>query len=140
MSDSVIREEATSYTILLYRKSPTTRYIEMGLFLVGFFVLLSFFEVRSTPFIIALLMVAAVIMFGFPVLYRVVVHPRYALYADRLEVRVGRKTSVYPLLDLERTYDLGHIFRSKLHNKKIYLLVSDDFLTALRSQLKKVNG
>lgn len=129
-----IHDERTPYTVLLYRKSRGLRLSEMGVFGAGLLSMLPFFELRSAPFILALLLWAATVMAGLPALYRAVFRPGYTLYPDRLVIWRKGKSEAVPLSQVKMTYDLPYLYL--IHGKEKALLVSDAFLESLDVQLK----
>ncbi|PTX58887.1 hypothetical protein C8P63_11469 [Melghirimyces profundicolus] len=135
MDTSPIREEKTSYTVLLYRKSRGLRLAEMGLFLAGLLMMVPFFEkVRSTPFIVALLLWAGVLMTGVPALYRLLLRPAYTLYPDRLVIRFSGRREEVALSRVKPSHVLPHVY--EIDGKRRPLLVSDDFLEDLNVRLE----
>lgn len=139
-----IHDERTPYTVLLYRKSRGLRLSEIGVFVAGLLAMLPFFELRSAPFVIALLLWAATVMAALPALYRALFRPGYTLYPDRLVIRMKGKPEEVPLSRVKMTYDLPYLYQ--LNGKEKALLVSDGFLESLDVQLKllqsgmKTNG
>lgn len=134
MTSDRIFEETTPYTVLLYRKDRELRLWEVGGFLIGMIPLLSLFPFRSAPFVVSLLVLAAVVMAGMPALYRAVYRPRYILYRDRLEIRKGRRRQTVPLTRVKPAYDFPYFFI--IDGKRTPLLVSDDFLGRLNERLE----
>ncbi|SMO88990.1 hypothetical protein [Melghirimyces algeriensis] len=131
-----IHQEKTFYTVLLYRKSKGLRLVEMGVFLVGLLTMIPFFEVRSTPFVLALLGWSVAVMVGIPGIYRVIWQPMYTLYPDRLVIQTLQRREEIPLSKVESAHDLPYIYR--VDGKKRFLLVSDSFLESLNTQLELV--
>ncbi|BCU80473.1 hypothetical protein JIR001_02560 [Polycladomyces abyssicola] len=134
MDSSVIYEEQTPYSVLLYRKSGLMRLLETGLFLAGFAGLFLLFPYRSVPFIMGTIVVAAVVIFGFPALFRALYRPRYVLYEDKLVIYMGNQREEIPLVQIEPAYDLPYIFR--IRGKRRPLLVSNQFVDQLQAQLE----
>lgn len=130
---SILCNESPSYSLLFYRKDGWLRGLEISMFLLGFlFLLLPYFPFRSLSFVIGLLVLAAVVMTSAPALYLAIFRPRYTLYSDRVAVRKGFREKTIPLqngqsLDL---YYLQH------ENKRIPLLVSNDFLSEVELRLE----
>lgn len=134
MDSSVIYEEQTPYTVLLYRKSGLMRLWETVLFLTGFAGVFWFYPYRSSPFIMATIAMAATVIFGFPALFRAVYRPRYTLYKDKLVIHMGKRMEEIPLAQIEPAYDLPYFFR--IQGKRRPLLVSNQFLNELQAQLE----
>lgn len=125
MEKEAIHDEHTRFTVLLYRKSRGLRLGEVGVFLAGLLGMLPFFELRSAPFVIALLLWAAVVMAGLPALYRALLRPRYTLYPDRLVMRMKGKREEVPLSQVKPSYTLPYLYQ--IRGKETALLVSDPF-------------
>jgi hypothetical protein len=134
MDSSVIYAEETPYSVLLYRKSGLMRLVETGLFLAGFAGVFLLFPYRSTPFIMGTIVAAAVVIFGFPALFRALYRPRYVLYEDKLVIHMGNRREEIPLVHIEPAYDLPYIFQ--IQGKRRPLLVSNQFLDQLQAQLE----
>ncbi|GGA48688.1 hypothetical protein GCM10007416_22310 [Kroppenstedtia guangzhouensis] len=134
MKKEPIHDEQTRFTVLLYRKSRGLRLGEIGVFLAGLLGMLPFFELRSAPFVIALLLWAAVVMAGLPALYRAFFRPRYTLYPDRLVMQMKGRREEVPLSRVRPSYQLPYLYQ--IRGKETALLVSDSFLESLNVQLK----
>ncbi|MFD1427091.1 hypothetical protein [Kroppenstedtia sanguinis] len=134
MDEEAIRDESTRFTVLLYRKSQGLRLGEVGVFLVGLLAMLPFFELRSAPFVIALLLWAMIVMAGLPALYRAIFQPRYILYSDRLVMQMKGKWKEVSLSQVKPSYNLPYLY--EIHGKETPILVSDPFLETLNVQLK----
>ncbi|SFJ73586.1 hypothetical protein [Thermoflavimicrobium dichotomicum] len=136
MSDNPIREECSSYQVLLTRKTRMMRIMDNLVVLLGLLVLLPFFEWRSTPFILAFLFFVLLVFIISPLIYLYIFHPRYTLYSDRLVVRIGKKVDTILLTEIEQEYDLRYYFR--IRGKRTPLLVSDSFIDELNYQLEVI--
>lgn len=128
-------EETPTYTLLLYRKDNWLRGLEIILFLLGFlFILLPNFTFRSIPFVIGLLVLAGVVMAISPLLYLLILRPRYILLENHLTIRKRKWEKVIPL-KREQMIDLHYL---QSGNERIPLLVSDQFLAKVKIQLEKL--
>ena len=128
-------EETPTYTLLLYRKDNWLRGLEIILFLLGFlFILLPNFTFRSIPFVIGLLVLAGVVMAISPLLYLLILRPRYILLENHLTIRKRKWETVIPL-KREQMIDLHYL---QSGNERIPLLVSDQFLAKVKIQLEKL--
>lgn len=135
MKNRSLCEETPTYTLLLYRKDNWLRGLEIILFLLGFlFILLPNFTFRSIPFVIGLLVLAGVVMAISPLLYLLILRPRYILLENHLTIRKRKWEKVIPL-KREQMIDLHYL---QSGNERIPLLVSDQFLAKVKIQLEKL--
>lgn len=136
LRQSIIRQERASYKTLLVRKNREMRLWELVIFLIAFLAIISLYEQRSPAFIISTILVAIITLGGTPYIYQQFKHPRYVLTSAELIIYLGRREERYPLIQIERTYDLPHFFR--LNGKKRPLLVSNAFLEDLSDELSRI--
>lgn len=136
MDKQPLIEESSSYQTLLYRKNRTMRYVEIVIFLVGLGLIWSLLIYRTASFNIAVISLAVILYFISPLFYRIIAKPHYALYADRLEVRTGKKVESIPLVEIIREHDLPYIYR--IRKKRTPVLVSNAFLDELNAQLEVI--
>lgn len=132
----LIAEEYTSYTTLLYRKMRWMRFGESIAFVLGLIIIIMSLPFRSLPFFIAVISLAFVVFFGFPILYKSWLRPHYLLYTDRLLIRIRTRTKSIPLEQIKKEFDLPYIY--VILNKRESLLVSNHFLKKLNGQLEVV--
>ncbi|PTM53305.1 hypothetical protein [Desmospora activa] len=135
MADQPVRDERTSYTVLLYRKNRIQRLIEIGLFLGGLLVALPMFEeLRSLPFILTVLGWGFVVMAVVPAVLLVWKRPRYRLFDDRLVIYWGKQREEVALSQVKPAFEFPNQF--EIEGRKCALLVTDDFLQDLNTQLE----
>lgn len=108
----------------------------MIIFLIGFFAMVPFFELRSTPFILMMLLWGVLVMGLTPALYRLIYRPHYTLTPDSLVIQKRGESAVYHLSEVKPGYNYPNLYVVK--GKKMALLVSDDFLSDLEAQRELV--
>jgi hypothetical protein len=135
MTERPIRDERTSYSVLLYRKNRSLRLVEIGGFLIGLLLLLPLFEnLRSVSFILTVLLWGGVVIGVVPAVYRLWMKPRYVLYESRLVIERGRRRDEVALDEITPAYDLPNQY--EIRGEKQALLVTDTFLQELNTQLE----
>lgn len=136
MNPKLMMEEKTSYPTLLLRKNRLMKLLETIFFIAGLGIILLLFEFRSPAMITASFVLAIFSFVLVPFVYWLILRPHYLLYSDRLIVKMGRKQETYTLSQMER--DLGLSYLYLVGDKRVFLLVSDDFLEGLNSQLEVI--
>lgn len=136
LTEQPIKEETVSYKLLLYRKSNGQRWSEMIVFLLGFFSMVPFIELRSTPFIITILLWGVLVMGVTPVVYRLIYRPHYTLTDESLVIQKRGKSSSYHLSQVQPGYNYPNLYI--VNGKKIPLLVSEEFIADLETQRELV--
>ncbi|MBA4544134.1 MULTISPECIES: hypothetical protein [Thermoactinomyces] len=132
----LVREERSSYKVLLFRKSKRMRLFESLIFLLGLGAVWLSCPPRSSGFIMGLVADILITLFLPPAIYLFLFRPHYLLFPDRLEICWGKRKKVLPLRDLEQEFGLPYVYL--FGSRKIAILVSDAFLGALNGQLEVV--
>lgn len=136
MSQKLLKEEKTSYTTLLLRKNRFMKTVETLFFLLGLGIIFILFEFRSPAMIMASFGLAIFTFVFVPFIHWMVLRPHYQLFNDHLVVQIGRKKESFLLSQMVKDFGLSYAYM--VGDKRVLLLVSNDFLESLDVQLEVI--
>lgn len=129
----IIRQENPGYLTLLLRKSFRIRIAETVIFIILIIILGVNYNYQETNFKI-LAVISAFLTIGLsPVIYKIIVKPKFILTNTELVIQKFSKQIKIPLVKIQHLYDLKYFY--SIEGKKTPLAVSDAFLETLDEQL-----
>jgi hypothetical protein len=134
MKNQVIMREKSTFRTVLFRHGKGIRWVEPLLFMISFAILREFLDPGTTLFKIIILLIAIMIIFIPPIIFLIINRPQYVLSREHLTITMKGKEEVIPLSQLKFANSLKYIF--VVGNRRISLMVSDDFLAKVRKMLE----
>lgn len=133
---NIIREEKPKYSTILLRKPKKVKVIETIVFL-SLIVILSQTITGAHPYFKAASILSAVVTLGLtPIIYSLLVKPKYILTDTTLIIQKNNKEQRIPIASIESLYEVRYFFL--IDNKKTPLTVSNEFIDALEDQIEEL--
>lgn len=133
---NILRDEYPSYFTILLRKSRKVKIFETIIFVVFIFTFSLIYNFTDNMFKIGAIVGGILVLSFTPIIFKLVVKPRYTLTDTHLIIeKLGSKKEV-SLTNIEQTYDLRFFFI--LDGKKTPLMVSDIFIEELNTQIEQL--
>ncbi|OEG00250.1 hypothetical protein BHF71_05535 [Vulcanibacillus modesticaldus] len=132
----IIKQEVPSYLTVLLRKSGIVKTVETIVFL--FVLLILWFELGydNPNFKIGALISATLTLGLSPIVYKLIVKPKYSLTETHLVINKLNEELLIPIAKIKRSYDMRFFYI--IDGKKTALTVSDDFIRELDLQIEKI--
>ena len=129
----MLREEYPSYFTSLLRKPRGVKIIETVIFVIFLFLLSIIYDFSENMFKIGAITSGILVLSITPVIYKLIVKPRYTLTNTHLIIEKNGRKSEVSFANIEQTYDLRFFFI--VDGKKTPLMVSDEFIEDLNKQI-----
>lgn len=133
---NIIREENPSYFTILLRKSTKVKIIETIIFILLIIILSLFYNFSDSKFKIGAILLGVLVLFLSPVIYKIMIRPKYILTSTHLIIEKINNKREIPIVNIEQTYDLRFFYF--INGKKTPLMISDNFIEDLNVQLDQL--